>query len=83
MNPLRVMVLDAWDEVSVPFDLAMKLAEIKTRALGLARVTDPADDFLLKFRGAELRDETVTVAEAGLPESAPLIVLRRQRRAVR
>lgn len=83
MSVLRVTVHDAWDEVAVPFDPAMSLAEVKRRALEVARVTDAADRFLLKFHGAELRDEARTVAEAGLVVGAPLIVLRRRRRAVR
>ncbi len=83
MKALRVTVLDVWDEIRVPFDPMMRLADLKQAGLTSARVTDPADRFLLKFHGAELRDEELTVGEAGIPESAPLIVMRRHRRAVR
>jgi hypothetical protein len=77
------MVHDVWDEVELPFDPAMPLTEVKRRALELARVTDPAGRFLLKYHGAELRDEERTLEAAGIPPAAPLIVLRRHRRAVR
>lgn len=83
MTLLRVTVLEAWDEVRMPFDPAMRLAEVKRRALASARVTEAADRFLVKFRGAEVRDEQATLAECGIPEAAPLIVMRRHRRAVR
>lgn len=83
MRDLRVTVLDVWDEVRLPFDAEMSLGEVKRRALEAARVTDHPDRFMVKFRGAELPDTSATLGDAGVPEAAPLIVLRRHRRAVR
>ena len=42
-----------------------------------------ANEFIVKFRGVELRDETSTLSAAGVPDGGALIVLRRRRRAVR
>lgn len=83
MSRLRVTVLDAWDEVALPKHPDQTLAALKRAALEAARIPDDPAAFVLKFRGAELRDEQQTVAEAALPDNAALIVLRRRRRAVR
>ena len=39
--------------------------------------------FVVKFRGAELQDESRTLADAGLVPNGALIVLRKRRRPVR
>ena len=82
MSTLRVMVHDAWDEITVPWNADLTLANLKREVLRQARVTAPPEEFVLKFRGATLPDESLTVNEAALPEHAALIVLRRRRRAV-
>ena len=81
--PLRVMVQDAWDEVLLDLPSMTPLAELKRQALQATRVTGNPDAYLLKFRGAELEDESRSLAEAGLVPNGALIVLRRRRRAVR
>jgi len=43
---------------------------------------DPGE-YLVKFRGAELDDETRSLKEAGIPAHGSLIVLLRRRRPVR
>lgn len=83
MSTLRVTVLDAWDELPLPRRADQTLADLKRAALVAARIPDDPAAFVLKFRGAELLDERRTVADAGLPDNAALIVLRRRRRAVR
>lgn len=81
--PLRVMVHESWDEIAMTVPDTTTVQELKRRALGEARVTGAAADFLVKFRGAELADESRTVADVGIPSDGALIVLRRQRRPVR
>ena len=81
--PLRVMVQDAWDEVLLDLPAVTPLAELKRQALRATRVTGNPDAYLLKFRGAELEDESRYLAEAGLVPNGALIVLRRRRRPVR
>lgn len=82
MSVLRLMVHDAWDEITVPWNADLTLAELKRDVLKEARVTAAPEEFVLKFRGATLPDEALTVNEAALPENAALIVLRHRRRPV-
>lgn len=79
---IRVTVHEVWDEIPLVVTSATTLREIKQRALSAARVVEAADAFLVKFRGAELADESRSVSESGIPADAALIVLRRARRPV-
>jgi hypothetical protein len=81
--PLRVKVEDAWDEVLVDMPPATSLGELKRRALQLTRVTGDPAGYVMKFRGAELSDESRSLSDAGLVPNAALIVLARRRRPVR
>lgn len=81
--PLRVMVPDVWDQVTLDLPPSTPVAELKRLALERSRVRREPDEYVVKFRGAELTDESRTLAEAGLVAHAPLIVLPRRRRPVR
>ena len=81
--PVRVMVQDAWDEVLLEVPPTTPLAEIKRRALEATRVSGDPGGFLLKFRGAELDDESRSLADAGVVANGALIVMPRRRRPVR
>jgi hypothetical protein len=81
--PVRVMVQDAWDEVRLDLPGATSLAELKRRALEATRVIRDPGGYVLKFRGAELQDESRSLAEAGLVPNGALIVLPKRRRPVR
>ena len=81
--PLRVMVQDAWDEVQLDLPPTTPVAELKRRALEATRVTGDPTAYVVKFRGAELQDESSTLADAGLVPNGALIVLRKRRRPVR
>ncbi len=81
--PLRVMVQDAWDEVTLEVPESTQLGEVKRRALHATKVTRDPNGYVLKFRGAELSDETRSLADAGLVPNGALIVLPRRRRPVR
>jgi hypothetical protein len=81
--PLRVMVEDVWDEVFLELPTATPVAEIKRRALALTHVRRDPSEYVLKYRGAELSDDSRSLAEAGLVPNAALIVLSRRRRPVR
>ncbi len=80
---LRVRLHEAWDDVTLTVPSATPLAEVKQRVLDA--MGEPADgsEFVVKFRGVELRDETNTLFDVGVPDGGALIVLRRRRRAVR
>ena len=81
--PVRVMVQDAWDEVRLDLPSTTPLAEVKRRALEATRVTRDPAGYVLKFRGAEILDESRSLTEAGLVPNGALIVLPRRRRPVR
>lgn len=80
--PVRVRVHDQWDEVEFEVNPVATIADLKARALAAASVDRAADEYLIKFRGAEL-DESATVGSAGIVPNAGLIVLRRRRVPVR
>jgi hypothetical protein len=81
--PLRVMVEDVWDEVLLELAPETAVGEIKRQALALTRVKGDPAHYVLKYRGAELLDESQTVASSGLVPNAALIVMARRRRPVR
>ena len=81
--PVRVTVADVWD--AVPLDLlpSTSLADLKREALTRTRVKKDPDEYVVKFRGAEILDESTTLKDAGIPPNAALIVLPRRRRPVK
>jgi hypothetical protein len=81
--PLRVTVEDVWDEVLLELSPDTPVGEIKREALARTRVRGDPSQYVLKFRGAELSDESRTAAAAGLVPNGALIVMPRRRRPVR
>ncbi|HEX5005329.1 MAG TPA: hypothetical protein VFV65_08425 [Gemmatimonadales bacterium] len=80
---VRVTVQDTWDtaELSLPADSSV--AELKLRALVLNHVPDDPSGYEVKYRGASLRDETLSLAAAQVVDNAALIVLPVRRRPVK
>ena len=81
--PLRVMVEDVWNEVHLQLPSDTAVGEIKRQALLASHVTEDPAGYLLKFRGAELSEESRSAADSGLVPNGALIVLARRRRPVR
>jgi len=81
--PVRVMVADAWDEVPLQLPATTSLGEVKRLALQATRVIGDPAAYVIKFRGAELRDESRSLSEAGMVANGALIVLRKRRTPVR
>lgn len=81
--PLRVLVLDSWDEIPLALDPATPVAQVKAQALQAARVRGTPDDYVVKFRGALVPEGSTTLQDAGVVPNANLIVLRHRRRPVR
>jgi hypothetical protein len=81
--PLRVMVEDVWGEVYLELADELPVSEVKRQALELTRVRRDPSEYTLKFRGAQITDESVSLADAGLVPNGALIVLARRRRPVR
>lgn len=80
---LRVRLHEAWDDISVTVAPQSTIADVKQRVLDIAGEEAPASEFVVKFRGVDLRDEGAAVVEARIPDGAALIVTHRRRRAVR
>ena len=82
---VRVMVTDVWDQVALAVEAATTVAELKRRALSEALRRDgvPLDDYLVKFRGGPVLDESVTLGDLGAGPNAPFIVLPARRQPVR
>ena len=82
---VRVMVTEVWDQVFLAAEPRTTVAELKRQALAqaLKRPTARADEYLVKFRGAEVQDESTTLAALGAGPNAPFIVLPARRQPVR
>jgi hypothetical protein len=81
--PVRITVQDAWDQVTLTLAPTASVQEAKRRALILTHVTGRPEDYVVKYRGAELLDEGGSLADHGVVPNAALIVLPRRRRPVR
>ena len=81
--PVRVKVTPNWDEVHFELPADTPIAELKRRALELSYVFDDPKGYLVKYRGAQLGDEGKSLAQWGIVQNAPLIVLHRRRQPVR
>jgi hypothetical protein len=81
--PVRVTVADVWDAVALDLAPSTSLAELKREALMRSRVVRDPAEYVIKFRGAEMLDESTSLKDAGIPPNAPLIVLPRRRRPLR
>ena len=81
---VRVMVTPAWDQVTVAVDEATPVAELKRRALEQA-LQRPVrvDEYIVKFRGAQVLDETIPLGALGAGPNVPFIVLPARRQPVR
>jgi hypothetical protein len=81
--PVRVMVQDAWDQVSLTLPPAATVLELKQRALALTHRVGNPEEYQVKFRGAAVLDESRSLAESGVVPNAALIVMPRRRHPVR
>jgi hypothetical protein len=77
------MVEDAWDEVFLELPDGTLLSELKQQALQLTHVTRNPSEYLIKYRGAALSDESRSLAQVGVVPNAALIILAKRRRPVR
>ncbi len=82
---IRVMVTDAWDQVFLAVGPETTVAELKRQALtrALKRASLPSAEYIVKFHGAAVTDESTTLRALGAGANAPFIVLPARRRAVR
>ncbi|HXL11098.1 MAG TPA: hypothetical protein VN955_06865 [Gemmatimonadales bacterium] len=83
--PIRVMVTDVWDQLSFAVSPTTTVADLKRRALSqaLKRRTISDQDYVVKFQGARVLDESTTLAALGAGANSTLIVLPARRQPVR
>lgn len=83
--PVRVMVTDVWDHVPLSVDDGTTVAQLKREALRTAlRQSDINEpDYVVKFRGAQVLDEAVSLGTLGARANVPFIVLPGRRQPVR
>ncbi len=81
---VRVMVTDVWDQVFLAVEPTTTVAELKRQALAqaLKRSNLPLDEYIVKFRGAQVLDESTTLTALGVVPNAAFIVLPARRRPV-
>jgi hypothetical protein len=81
---VRVMVTPAWEQVPVQVDDTTTAAQLKHQALKAAlKTTENEQAFVVKFRGAQVLDESTTMRALGAVPNAPFIVLPARRQPVR
>lgn len=82
---VRVTVTKVWDQVFLPVDAGTTAAQLKRDALRAALKRSGIDDsaYILKFRGAQVLDESLTLGALGAVPNAPFIVLPARRQPVR
>lgn len=82
---MRVMVTDAWDTVHVQVDDDTTVAQLKRDALraALKHAQLPDREYVVKYRGAAVLDESLTLQALGARQNAPFIVLPARRLPVR
>jgi hypothetical protein len=81
---IRVEMPDVWDVVRIEVLPSDQVLEVKTRALeALFPEAQFTDDFVMKLRGWEILDETMSLSDAGVIDLSILLVTHRRRRPVR
>jgi len=79
------MVTDVWDQLPFAVSPTTTVADLKRRALSqaLKRRTISDQDYVVKFLGAQVLDESTTLAALGAGANSTLIVLPARRQPVR
>ena len=81
---LRVTVLDGWRVCTLEARANETFDAVKQRALAAAGIAPGrAADYVIKFGGALVEDESRSLADLQVPDAAALVVLAARRRAVR
>lgn len=82
---VRVMVTPVWDQVFLAVDPDTTVARLKRDALQAALKRSAVDEgaYVVKFRGAQVLDESMTLGRLGAVPNAPFIVLPARRQPVR
>ncbi len=81
---LRVQAAEAWDAVRVECQRDTSVVAVKQAAMAIL-LPDVAEheQYVVKLRGAEIRNERVTLQQAGVLPGSTLLVMSRRRRPLR
>lgn len=81
---IRVQMLEAWDAVKVVAEPRTLVAKVKAEALAvLAPDVPQPGDVVTKLGGFEIRDESKSLAEAGVKDGATLLLHMRRRQPIK
>lgn len=81
---IRIEMPEVWDTIRAEVSPDQQVQLLKTRALAeLFPAGESPDDFVLKLRGWEVLDETVSIATAGAVDGSIFLLTYRRRRPVR
>ena len=80
---VRVQVPEVWDTVRIDAPPLTPVLTLKQRALETLMPGAEPVEWVTKFRGFEVLDETVSLSGAGVENGSTLLVTSRRRRPVR
>lgn len=81
---VRVTVFETWQTMSLATTPDESVAALKLRALAACRIApEEAAAWEVKVGGARVREETASLAAAGVTDGGALVLMRQRRRAVR
>jgi len=81
---IRVQLLEAWDAVKMTVEPQMSVAIVKARALAaLAPDVPQPGDVVTKLGGFEIRDEAISLREAGVKDGSTLLLHFRRRQPLK
>jgi hypothetical protein len=81
---VRVEMPEVWDTIRVAVSPDDSIVALKVRALeALYPTAEPHEEFVLKLRGWEVLDESVSVLRSGAIDGSCFLLTHRRRRPVR
>ncbi len=78
--PLRVTLLDTWEEHDLELPSETLITEVKRVALARSRIRRSPTEYEVKYNGARMIEDQRTLADAGVAPNSALIVLSTRRR---
>lgn len=81
---IRVQLLEAWDAVKVVVEPRTPVATVKARALAVLAPDVPMPgDVVTKLGGFEIRNEALSLADAGVKDGSTLLLHFRRRQPLK
>jgi len=80
---VRVQVTEVWDVVRVDAAPDTTVATVKARALEALLAEENVGAYVVKLRGVDVLDESVSLTDAGAVSGSTFLVTSRRRRPVR